>query len=73
MSTTSEQSQPYSLLQQASTTTQPSVLSQEASQKQLSLFYIGLEMLGEKKKERFLLYLHSLRTQSQQETLPHEL
>ena len=39
----------------------PSNLSQEACyEKQLSLFLIGLEMLGEKKKARFLLYLLSL-------------
>lgn len=35
---------------------------QEASyKKQLSMFFIGLEILGEKKKERFLLYLLSLK------------
>ena len=52
-------------------TTSPSVLSQEASQKQLYLFYIGLEMLGEKKKARFLSYLLSLQppnAQSQEAT-----
>jgi len=60
LSTPSEVPQPYTVLSETSTITPPSVLSQEASQKQLSLFYIGLEMLGEKKKARFLSYLLSL-------------
>ncbi len=67
---TSEHPEPRTVLQQISTIP-PRVLSQEASQKQLSLFYIGLEMLGEKKKARFLSYLLSLQTpnaQSQEAT-----
>ncbi len=54
----------------------PSNLSQEACyEKQLSLFLIGLEMLGEKKKARFLLYLLSLKkpNQQNQETKEDEL
>ncbi len=54
----------------------PNALSQEASYKrELSLFFIGLEMLDEKKKARFLLYLLSLKkTHSEnQETTPDEL
>jgi len=57
---TSEYPEP-SVVLQPSDTTPPSVLSQEAcSEKQLDLFLIGLEILGEKEKERFLLYLLSL-------------
>jgi hypothetical protein len=54
----------------------PSNLSQDArNEKQLSLFFIGLEMLGEKKKARFLLYLLSLKkpNQQNQETKKDEL
>ena len=57
---TSEKPETSIVLQQSSTT-HPSVLTQETCpEKQLSLFFIGLEILGEKKKERFLLYLLSL-------------
>jgi hypothetical protein len=42
-------------------------LSQEAcAKRQRSLFFIGLEMLGEKKKARFLSYLLSLQNPNQQ-------
>lgn len=63
MPTTSENPEPSCALQPSSTTTPPSVLSQED---QLSLFFIGLEMLGEEKKKRFLSYLLSLRNHEQQ-------
>ena len=67
---TSEHPEPRLVLQQSSTTP-PRVHKQEDDQKQISLFYIGLEMLGEKKKARFLSYLLSLQTtnaQSQEAT-----
>ncbi len=54
----------------------PGNLSQDAcNERQLSLFFIGLEMLGEKKKARFLLYLLSLKkpNQQNQETKEDEL
>ena len=52
----------------AATTAQVSQAeSQQArDEKQLALFFIGLEMLGEKKKYRFLLYLASLKKTEQQ-------
>jgi|GEM_PF-5254412 len=34
--------------------------------RELSLFFIGLEILGEQKKQRFLLYLASLTTHTEQ-------
>ena len=57
-------------------TSTPNALSQEASyERELSLFFIGLEMLDEKKKARFLLYLLSLKKShnENQETTPDEL
>jgi hypothetical protein len=54
----------------------PYVLSPEARhERELSLFFIGLEILGEKKKQRFLLYLASLQTHTEQnqETKTDEL
>ena len=52
---------PDRVLQPGSTHTAPSPLSQETYEReQIIKFFIGLEMLGEKKKERFLLYLLSL-------------
>jgi hypothetical protein len=66
-----------------STTHNTCVLSQEALvkgtnasyERQLALFDIGLEILGEKKKKRFLLYLLSLQKpdQQNQETPRNEL
>ena len=62
---TSEHPEPRLMLSETSTPTH--VLSQEASyERERSLFYIGLEMLGEKKKTRFLSYLLSLQTPNTQ-------
>jgi hypothetical protein len=72
---TSDVPKPHSVLQSDSTTP-PRVLSQEAYEReQLLKFFIGLEMLGEKKKQRFLLYLQSLKTThtENQETKTDEL
>jgi hypothetical protein len=57
---------PHEVLPNASIAHPSSVLSQDALQKQLALFYIGLEMLGQEKKARFLLYLLSLKQQSEE-------
>jgi hypothetical protein len=63
---------------QVSEVSKPQGLSQSEEaefEKQLSLFFIGLEILGEKKKQRFLLYLASLQTHTEQnqETKTDEL
>ena len=50
------------LLQQRSTTTQPSVLTQE----DLMKFSIGLRILGEERKQRFLTFLATLTAESQE-------
>jgi hypothetical protein len=70
---TPEPPKPRTMLPESSTTTSHHVLAQEAAQKQLALFYIGLEMLGQKKKERFLSYLLSLKKpEPQTQEAPHE-
>ena len=61
MLTTSEHTQLSIVLPEISTTTQPSVLSQEDFMK----FSIGLRILGEKRKQRFLTYLETLTAESQ--------
>ncbi len=54
----------------------PRILSQEERhERELDLFFIGLEMLDEKERARFLLYLLSLKKSDRenQETAPDEL
>jgi len=54
----------------------PRILSQEErSERELDLFFIGLEMLDENEKARFLLYLLSLQKSEpqNQETAPDDL
>ena len=61
---TSTHTQPYTVLETTSTqptTHPPSVLSQEDFMK----FSIGLRILGEKRKQRFLTYLETLTAESQ--------
>ena len=58
------------------TVVHPRFLSQEERhERELDLFFIGLEMLEEKEKARFLLYLLSLQKSEpqNQETPPDEL
>jgi hypothetical protein len=72
---TSEHPEPLIVLSSISTTT-PNVQSQETyDREQIIKFFIGLEMLGEKKKQRFLLYLLSLQKPhtENQETKTDEL
>lgn len=72
---TSEYPEQRNVLSEISTTP-ASVLSQETYEReQLLKFFIGLEMLGEKKKQRFLLYLLSLQKPhtENQETQTDEL
>ena len=66
---------PHSVLSEISTTTSNALSQETYEREQLLKFFIGLEMLGEKKKQRFLLYLLSLqkpRTENQ-ETKTDEL
>jgi len=60
-------------MSQKATVKKPLYTSQR--DRELSLFFIGLEILGEQKKQRFLLYLASLQTHTEQnqETNPNEL
>jgi len=58
------------------TVVRPRFLSQEERfERELDLFFIGLEMLDEKEKARFLLYLLSLKKSEpqSQETPPDDL
>jgi hypothetical protein len=73
---TSDVPNPRIVLSETSTPPPLSVLSQETYEReQIIKFFIGLEMLGEKKKQRFLLYLLSLKTPhtENQETKTDEL
>ena len=66
---------PHSVLSEISTTTSNALSQETFEREQLLKFFIGLEMLGEKKKQRFLLYLLSLQTPhtENQETKTDEL
>jgi hypothetical protein len=63
---TSQEPEPRAVLPETSTPSpQPCVLSQEAlHQEQLLKFFIGLRLLGEKKRERFLAYMATLQERS---------
>ena len=64
---TSEHPEPHRVLQTSSTTTPPSVLSQEApEQEQLLKFFIGLRLLGETKTKRLLSYIQVLQQEQEQ-------
>ncbi len=66
---TSEEPEPTTVLSSNSTSTPPRVLSQEAcDEEQLLKFFIGLRLLGEKKRERFLAYMAT----RQERSIPRE-
>jgi hypothetical protein len=72
---TSEYPDQFNVLSENATTTSHALSQETFEREQLLKFFIGLEMLGEKKKQRFLLYLLSLqkpRTENQ-ETKTDEL
>jgi len=71
MSEPSASPDPHIVLQSTSTPQKLRVSQEACEQEQLLKFFIGLEMLGEKKKKRFLLYLASL--QQNQEKKANEL
>jgi hypothetical protein len=55
----------HDVLETASTFTPPSVLSQDAiHQEQLLKFFIGLRLLGKKRRERYLEYMLTLQEKS---------